>query len=371
MPPRSAATAEIGSRARVEWWPVRARRAADVMAERAAREFFFGVRSAGILFKKKKNREREKGGRLEPIDVVYQRKKEGKEGRRKKEVQLLLHTEHPGPATPAAATAATCEKSPARAALTGNEDTTRAATNGEEPLRAANNGEEEPATREPEPAATPSKARKERLAVGRGPVGARRAVACLGCVRSAVAGKSLGDCHDQPGAIPGVGRCWRCASGHSCMPVPAAVAPSAAALLAGLAADPALSVAKRNRLRGYVRDALAVADKKPGGSSSAPAPTNDLAAAPGFGAPVPLSGFGAPVSLSAVAFGQFGAPSPFGAHVLGSFAAPPPPAQGAQLGALLAQLGGLLAPSPGGPSVLARRAMIMAILGQVVDSLLE
>ncbi|ELR06444.1 hypothetical protein GMDG_07969 [Pseudogymnoascus destructans 20631-21] len=182
---------------------------------------------------------------------------------------------------------------------------------------------------------------------------------------------SLGDCHDQPGAIPGVGRCWRCASGHSCMPVPAAVAPSAAALLAGLAADPALSVAKRNRLRGYVRDALAVADKKPGGSSSAPAPTNDLAAAPGFGAPVPLSGFGAPVSLSAVAFGQFGAPSPFGAHVLGSFAAPPPPAQGAQLGALLAQLGGLLAPSPGGPSVLARRAMIMAILGQVVDSLLE
>ncbi|OAF58676.1 hypothetical protein VC83_04917 [Pseudogymnoascus destructans] len=71
-------------------------------------------------------------------------------------------------------------------------------------------------------------------------------------------------------------------------------------------ADPALSVVKRNRLRGYVRDALAVADKKPGGLSSAPAPANALAAAPGFGAPVPLSGFGAPAPLSAVTFRQFG-----------------------------------------------------------------
>ncbi|ELR07167.1 hypothetical protein GMDG_08294 [Pseudogymnoascus destructans 20631-21] len=121
-------------------------------------------------------------------------------------------------------------------------------------------------------------------------------------------------------------------------------------------ADPALSVVKRNRLRGYVRDALAVADKKPGGLSSAPAPANALAAAPGFGAPVPLSGFGAPAPLSAVTFRQFGC----------SLAL-----WGAQLGALLAQLGGLLAPSPGGPSVLACRAMIMAILGQVVDSVLE
>ncbi|KAF1938448.1 hypothetical protein EJ02DRAFT_22585 [Clathrospora elynae] len=50
----------------------------------------------------------------------------------------------------------------------------------------------------------------------RGAPGALRVHPCLGCVRSALAGRSSGECFDQSG---GGSRCFRCASGHSCVPV--------------------------------------------------------------------------------------------------------------------------------------------------------
>ena len=40
---------------------------------------------------------------------------------------------------------------------------------------------------------------------------------CVGCVRSAIGGRSNGECHEN--ALGG-DRCWRCASGHRCVPVP-------------------------------------------------------------------------------------------------------------------------------------------------------
>ena len=44
--------------------------------------------------------------------------------------------------------------------------------------------------------------------------GQLRQVPCLGCVRSALRGRSDGLCYDTVG---GGTRCWRCASGHSCV----------------------------------------------------------------------------------------------------------------------------------------------------------
>ncbi|KAF1945181.1 hypothetical protein EJ02DRAFT_59430 [Clathrospora elynae] len=65
----------------------------------------------------------------------------------------------------------------------------------------------------------------------RGVPGALQVHPCLGCVRSALAGRSYGECFDQLG---GGSRCFRCASGHSCVPVSAPAAPIAAKFLAAL-----------------------------------------------------------------------------------------------------------------------------------------
>jgi hypothetical protein len=51
--------------------------------------------------------------------------------------------------------------------------------------------------------------------------GARRAVPCAGCVRSAIAGRSTGECFDNKS---GGDRCFRCASGHTCRALPSAAA---------------------------------------------------------------------------------------------------------------------------------------------------
>ena len=60
--------------------------------------------------------------------------------------------------------------------------------------------------------------------------GALHADPCLGCLRSALAGRSNGQCHD---ATTG-SRCWKCASGHVCAPVPVSVLPMARRLVASL-----------------------------------------------------------------------------------------------------------------------------------------
>ncbi|KAK3901990.1 hypothetical protein C8A05DRAFT_34313 [Staphylotrichum tortipilum] len=48
-------------------------------------------------------------------------------------------------------------------------------------------------------------------------VGAERAQACVGCLRSALRGKSPGRCHD---AVTKGSRCARCARGKKCVPIP-------------------------------------------------------------------------------------------------------------------------------------------------------
>ncbi|KAF1935086.1 hypothetical protein EJ02DRAFT_439461 [Clathrospora elynae] len=63
----------------------------------------------------------------------------------------------------------------------------------------------------------------------RGAPGTLRVHPCLGCVRSALAGRSSGECFDQSG---GGSRCFQCASGHSCIPASALAAPIAAKFLA-------------------------------------------------------------------------------------------------------------------------------------------
>ncbi|RYP08471.1 hypothetical protein DL764_001897 [Monosporascus ibericus] len=76
--------------------------------------------------------------------------------------------------------------------------------------------------------------------------GARRAVPCEGCLRFALSGRSTGACYDAA-----VGsRCWRCASGHTCHPVPALIRPFAVRLVAALKAGDRPTV---RRLRTAVR----------------------------------------------------------------------------------------------------------------------
>jgi hypothetical protein len=53
-------------------------------------------------------------------------------------------------------------------------------------------------------------------------LGPLRDTPCLGCVRSALAGRSNGACYDNKA---GGRRCYRCSSGHNCRPVPPAAAP--------------------------------------------------------------------------------------------------------------------------------------------------
>ena len=64
----------------------------------------------------------------------------------------------------------------------------------------------------------------------------RRVDPCLGCVRSALAGKSTGACYNKAGKAGG--RCVRCSAGHSCVAAPAALLPVARRLSAALKATP-------------------------------------------------------------------------------------------------------------------------------------
>ena len=66
---------------------------------------------------------------------------------------------------------------------------------------------------------TPS--RSPRKPVAARAQGARRAVPCVGCVRSAIAGRSSGECFDNKS---GGNRCFRCSSGHICRALPTAAA---------------------------------------------------------------------------------------------------------------------------------------------------
>ncbi|KAF2463948.1 uncharacterized protein BDR25DRAFT_382968 [Lindgomyces ingoldianus] len=76
----------------------------------------------------------------------------------------------------------------------------------------------------PGPASTPR----------RPPPGALRVQSCLGCIKSALAGRSSGECHDS---ATGGSRCWRCSSGHSCLPLPPVAVVYARRLVAALVAE--------------------------------------------------------------------------------------------------------------------------------------
>jgi hypothetical protein len=90
-----------------------------------------------------------------------------------------------------------------------------------------------PAAPPPAPPAAPPVAPPVARPVARPPRGALRAISCARCIRSALAGRSTGECHDAVGAGQ---RCWNCASGHKCEPLPAAVQALAALLVAALVA---------------------------------------------------------------------------------------------------------------------------------------
>ncbi|RYP43671.1 hypothetical protein DL768_009789 [Monosporascus sp. mg162] len=93
---------------------------------------------------------------------------------------------------------------------------------------------------------TPARPPRQRPASG-----ARRAVPCLGCLRSALAGRSTGECFDAA-----VGsRCWRCASGHTCTPVYVPPAPRELFPLLTTDRSPAVAsaAAEMDRLRAAVR----------------------------------------------------------------------------------------------------------------------
>lgn len=76
--------------------------------------------------------------------------------------------------------------------------------------------------------------------------GTKRAVPCLGCVKSALAGLSLGECHNVAGSS--ARRCLRCSAGGSCEPLPELAVRSALAFLAVLETNPSYQV--RSSLRG-------------------------------------------------------------------------------------------------------------------------
>ncbi|KUI71968.1 hypothetical protein VM1G_07563 [Cytospora mali] len=87
--------------------------------------------------------------------------------------------------------------------------------------------------------------------------GAVRAVPCLGCALSALAGRSDGECRDvEGGGLTGrIKRCLRYVRGHACKPVPPHAAAPAAALVAGLSSG--VGRARQRFLRGALRKALA------------------------------------------------------------------------------------------------------------------
>jgi hypothetical protein len=57
--------------------------------------------------------------------------------------------------------------------------------------------------------------------------GAHREEPCLGCLKSALAGKSNGDCFENIKNNKITARCYKCASGHTCLPIPRSVLPAA------------------------------------------------------------------------------------------------------------------------------------------------
>ncbi|KAI3326455.1 hypothetical protein HD806DRAFT_532087 [Xylariaceae sp. AK1471] len=79
-----------------------------------------------------------------------------------------------------------------------------------------------------------------------------RPVPCAGCLASALAGRSDGECRDAERGS----RCWRCASGHQCVPIPAHVLPFAQRFLVALQANPASAEVKN--LRAATRVALEI-----------------------------------------------------------------------------------------------------------------
>lgn len=66
------------------------------------------------------------------------------------------------------------------------------------------------------------------------PKGPLRPVPCLGCVRSALAGMSLGDCYSTPGSAR---RCVRCGQGGTCKPLPDLAVRASLTLVGALAAS--------------------------------------------------------------------------------------------------------------------------------------
>ncbi|RYP55210.1 hypothetical protein DL768_000204 [Monosporascus sp. mg162] len=87
-----------------------------------------------------------------------------------------------------------------------------------------------PAPVPPAPPAPNTPARPPRQRPARG---ARRAEPCYGCLRSALAGRSTGECFDAA-----VGsRCWRYASGYTCTPVLANARPTAVRFVKALQND--------------------------------------------------------------------------------------------------------------------------------------
>ncbi|KAH8598600.1 hypothetical protein B0O99DRAFT_738803 [Bisporella sp. PMI_857] len=87
----------------------------------------------------------------------------------------------------------------------------------------------------------------------------RRVDPCLGCVRSALAGKSTGACYNRAGKAGG--RCVRCSAGHSCVAAPAALLPVARRLSAALEATPVVK-SRVNKLRGALRVLIEVEEEE-------------------------------------------------------------------------------------------------------------
>ncbi|KAF2970749.1 hypothetical protein GQX73_g2826 [Xylaria multiplex] len=110
--------------------------------------------------------------------------------------------------------------------------------------------------------------------------GARRAVPCLPCVLSALRGASTGECHDASRGS----RCWKCASGHSCKPLPPHALPVVRRFLAEAVACKANEKRKKTELDKY-RIATRLVLDIPGEEfaaaiGAAPAPTPAPASAP-------------------------------------------------------------------------------------------
>uniref|UniRef100_L7JRG9 Uncharacterized protein n=1 Tax=Pyricularia oryzae (strain P131) TaxID=1143193 RepID=L7JRG9_PYRO1 len=101
----------------------------------------------------------------------------------------------------------------------------------------------------------------------RPPAGPVRPRSCLGCLRSALAGKQgSGDLAVCRETNPPSGRCYKCASGHSCEEIPAPVRPPAARFLAAVASGNSAAI---TRWRPVVKGMLEIwEEEKEGGGVS-------------------------------------------------------------------------------------------------------